>query len=398
MKNITEQMNASETFCPNESSIARGKIGQGTIVIHGRKRPRYKCKTCGRTFSAKEGTMFAGLRKPTPLIVIVVTLLAYGCPLQAIVHAFGLDERTVANWRDRAGSHCEKVHKDKIEQGKLDMIHVQADEIWVKARGSIAWMGLAMMVPTRLWIAGVVSQTRDRKLADQLVQQVRRCSKTLCDLFFCTDGWSPYPNSIKRAFREKIGRAGKRGRCSLEVWPGLHIGTVIKHTVKKHLKEVIRKMSHGNLEKATELLKISNGGNMLNTSFIERFNGTIRERLVSMTRKCRHASSKVFAFHTGMYLIGCSYNFCWFHQEISKSIEKGGLGIPCTPAMASGLTDHQWSLFELLSYKVAPPPLLIPKRRGRPSPKSLLDPTKAKPKSQKARVRLRQGALCSTTV
>jgi transposase-like protein len=87
-----EQMNASETFCPNEACIARGKIGQGTIVIHGRKRPRYKCKTCGKTFSEKEGTMFEGLRKPTALIVMVVTLLAYGCPVQAIVHAFELDE------------------------------------------------------------------------------------------------------------------------------------------------------------------------------------------------------------------------------------------------------------------------------------------------------------------
>jgi transposase-like protein/IS1 family transposase len=395
MKSTTEPMNASETFCPNEACIARGKIGQGNIVIHGRKRPRYKCKTCGKTFSAKEGTMFAGLRKPTSLVVIVITLLAYGCPLQAIVHTFELDERTVANWRDRAGFHCEKVHKDKIEQGKLDLIHVQADEIWVKARGSIAWMGLAIMVPTRLWVAGVVSQTRDRKLADHLLQQVRRCSKTLCDLLICTDGWSPYPNSIRRAFREKIKRAGKRGRCALEVWSGLHIGTVIKRTVNKHLKEVIRQMSHGNLEKAMDILRNSNGGSMLNTSFIERLNGTVRERLASLTRKCRHASEKLQAFHTGMYLIGCTYNFCWFHQELSKSIEKGGLGMPCTPAMASGLTDHQWSLFELLSYKVVPPPLLIPKRRGRPCTKSLLDPSKSK--SQKARVRLRKGALCSTT-
>lgn len=392
-----EQMNASETFCPNEACIARGKIGQGNIVIHSRERPRYKCKTCNKTFSAKEGTMFAGLRKPTSLIVIVVTLVAYGCPLQAIVHAFDLDERTVARWRDRAGSHCEKVHKDKIEQRTLDMIHVQIDEIWVKARKTIAWMGLAMMVPTRLWIAGVVSQTRDRGLADHLVQQVRRCSKTLCDLLICTDGWSPYPNSIKRAFREKIQRAGKRGRCSFEVWPGLQIGTVIKKTVKKHLKEVIRTMSHGTLEKAMELLTPSNGSTLLNTSFIERLNGTMRERLAALTRKSRHASEKLFAFHTGMYLIGCSYNFCWYHQELSKSIEKGGLGMLCTPAMASGLTDHQWSLFELLSYKVAPPPLPIPKRRGRPRTKPLLDPSQSKPEAQKPRVRLRKGALCSTT-
>ncbi len=55
-------------------------------------------------------------------------------------------------------------------------------------------------------------------------------------------------------------------------------------------------MSYGNLEKATELLKISNGATMLNTSFIERFNGTIRERLASMTRKCRHASSEIIRF------------------------------------------------------------------------------------------------------
>ena len=64
--------------------------------------------------------MFEGLRKPTDLIVIVVTLLTYGCPIQAIVHAFGLDERTVADWRDRAGAHCQKVHQEIVEQGRLD--------------------------------------------------------------------------------------------------------------------------------------------------------------------------------------------------------------------------------------------------------------------------------------
>jgi len=86
--------------------------------------------------------MFAGLRKPTEVIVIVVTLLAYGCPVQAIVHAFGLDERTVASWRDRAGKHCEQVHQALVEQGKLDLMHVQADEIRVKGRQMIVWMGL----------------------------------------------------------------------------------------------------------------------------------------------------------------------------------------------------------------------------------------------------------------
>jgi hypothetical protein len=106
---------------------ARGQIGKGTIVIHDRKRQRYRCKACKHTFSARRGTMFEGLRKPMDLIVMVVALLTYGCPVQAIVHAFGLDERTVAHWRDRAGIPCQQVHQQLIEQGQLDLMHVQAD-------------------------------------------------------------------------------------------------------------------------------------------------------------------------------------------------------------------------------------------------------------------------------
>jgi len=70
-----------EVFCPHPECMARGKIVQGNILIHGRKRPRYRCKECDRTFSAQVETMFAGLHKPTDLIVIVATLPSYGCPL-----------------------------------------------------------------------------------------------------------------------------------------------------------------------------------------------------------------------------------------------------------------------------------------------------------------------------
>src|SRR5450755_5006474 len=152
---------------------------------------------CQKTFSARHGTMLEGLRKPSELIVIVVTLLAYGCPIQAIVHAFELDERTVASWRDRAGKHCETVHHALIEQGTLDLVHVQADEIRVKGCSMIAWMGLTMMVSTRLWLGGVVQFSRDRSLADRLMSQVRRCAVCLRPLLVLTDGWNAYPSSIR---------------------------------------------------------------------------------------------------------------------------------------------------------------------------------------------------------
>ncbi len=366
-------MDTSHQFCPNVACCARGQIGQGNITVHDRKRQRYRCRTCGRTFNARRGTMFEGLRTSTELVVIVVTLLAYGCPVQAIVHAYGLDERTVASWRDRAGQQCQRVHRALIEQGQLELIHVQADEIRVKARGMIIWMGLAMMVSSRLWLAGVVSRTRDTQLADRLLQQVRACCRAGSNLLVCTDGWAAYPASIKRAFRDKVKETAGRGRACLRVWTGLCIATVIKRTEKKRVVAITRKMTLGTLEYASKLLQASRGGTVLNTAFIERLNGTMRERLATLTRKCRHAAQRVHPLETGMYLIGSTYNFCRPHQGLSKRSTPGLQ--KQTPAMASGITDHIWSVLELLRYKVAPPPWVEPKRRGRPRKRPLPDPS-----------------------
>jgi IS1 family transposase len=339
--------------------------------------------------------MFEGLRTATDVVVIVVTLLAFGCPVQAIVRAYGLDERTVASWRDRAGKQCQRVHQAIVEQGQLDLVHVQADEIGVKARSRVAWMGLAIMVPTRLWLGGVVSRTRDTNLADRLLRQVRACSQGACALLVCTDGWAAYPNSIKRAFRDKVKRTAGRGRASLQGWSSLHIGTVIKHTVNKRLTEVVRQMSHGSLVQAMQLLQRSKGGQVLNTSYIERFNGTVRERLATLTRKCRHAAQRLQALETGMYLIGCTYNLCCFHQALStRAAGEAQKLLRRTPAMASGLTDHLWSLAEVLRYQVAPPPWVEPKRRGRPRSRPLPDPNVPK----RPRGRPRKIPLSSFTV
>ncbi len=102
-------MDTSLQFCPNATCPASGMTNQGNITIHDRQRQRYRCKICRPTFTARTGTMLEGLRKPSELIFLVVGLLSYGCPVQAIVHVFGLDEHTVAAWRDRAGQQCQRV-------------------------------------------------------------------------------------------------------------------------------------------------------------------------------------------------------------------------------------------------------------------------------------------------
>ena len=340
--------------------------------------------------------MLEGLRKPTELIVVVITLLAYGCPLQAIVQAYGLDERTVASWRDRAGRHCQKLHQALVEQASLDLVHVQADEIRVKGRRMTVWMGLAMMVSTRLWLAGVVSPTRDSRLADRLLAQVRRCAQALRSLLVCTDGWAAYPGSIRRAFREKVKRTVGRGRSALVVWPDLLIATVIKHTKHQRVVEITRRMTQGPIERAQELLTHSQGGTVLNTAFIERLNATFRERLATLTRRCRHAAQRLEALETGMYLIGCVYNWCVVHDELSSSKH---FGTPTTPAMAAGLTARRWSLKEVLLFQVAPAAWVEPKRQGRPRlGASTRRPSMSKrPEHLRPLLRLRKGALRAVT-
>jgi hypothetical protein len=161
--------------------------------------------------------------------------------------------------------------------------------------------------------------------------------------------------------------------------------------------EITRKMAHGLLEQAEQLLQVSGGGSVLHTAFIERFNGTMRERLATLTRKCRHATAQLSALQTGMYLLGTPYNFCWPHQELScvreHSTGKRHHVRACTPAMAAQLTDHIWSVCELLSYKVVPPPGVAPKRRGRPRTRPLPNPTQLK----RPRGRPRKQVPCATT-
>ena len=313
-----------------------------------------------------------GLRTPAEVVMRVIILLSYGCPIQAIVHAYEVDERTVAEWQKRAGKHCQQIHQAIVEQGRVDAHHVQVDEIRVKGYKMIAWMGLAIDVSTRLWMAGVVSRERDKALADHMLQQVRACCQGVGALLICTDGWAAYPNSIKRAFREKVKKTVGRGRACLVVWPELCMATVIKHVKHKRVVEITRKMTLGTLEQAQQLLQATLGGSELNTAFIERFNGTMRERLASLTRTCRHAAHRLQTIEAGMYLIGCTYNFCFPHHELSTSKHRGH---PCTPALAAGLTDHIWSVSELLQYKIAPTPWVKPKRVWRRAKASVSDQT-----------------------
>lgn len=166
-------MNPQPQFCHTPQCWAYGRPNEGHVVIHSRADRRYHCKRCRRTFSATAGTALYRLRTPTAVVLTVLALLAHGCPIQAIVAAFGLDERTVAAWQRRAGAHGRRVHEHLVQAGQVEVGQVQADALRVRAVRGVLWLASAIAVPSRLWLGGAISAQRDRPLIRALLAQVR---------------------------------------------------------------------------------------------------------------------------------------------------------------------------------------------------------------------------------
>ena len=351
-------MDPTTVFCPNWTCPASGHAGQGNIGIHSRKDKRFICTQCHKTFTATKGTVFYRLRTSVEVVTIVVTLLAHGCPLQAIVAAFGFDERTVAAWWARSGRQGQTVHAYLVEQPR-DLGQVQDDELRVKKQGDIVWMALAMMVKTRLWLGGEVSERRDLPLIRRLIERVRRCAAHR-PLLVCTDGLVSSIRAVRETFRDPV-YTGSGGRPRLRPWRHVLIAQVVKRYERRRVVETERRIIDGTPARVETLRRRSQGDGVINTASIERLNATFRERLVSLTRRGRALARCTLTLQHGRYLIGTVYNFCTPHASLTST--SGGT----TPAMAAGITDHCWTVQELLSFHVPPPRWTPPTQRGRPS-------------------------------
>jgi transposase-like protein/IS1 family transposase len=345
-------------FCPNLACPARGQTGQGNIGIHSRKDKRCLCSACHKTFRATQGTAFYRLRTAAETVPLVVTLLAHGCPPQAIVAAFGFDERTVTRWMARSGGHSRAVQEHLVEHPRA-LGQVQADEIRVKKQGGIVWMALAMMIGTRLWLAGAVSEHRDMTRIRRLMERGRRCAAHR-PLLVCTDGLCSYVRAIRETFRDAV-HTGAQGRPRLRPWRKVCLAQVVKRYGQRRVVEVEHRIVDGTPARVETLRRRSQGEGVINTAYIERLNATFRERWAPLARRCRALARRTRSLQHGRYLIGTVYNFCTPHESLGVARSKQ------TPAMAAGITDHCWTIRELLSLHVPPPRWTPSKQRGRPS-------------------------------
>lgn len=370
-------MDPHRQFCHNPDCRAAGRVGEGHIRIHSQREQRYQCKRCRRTFTARTGTALYRLRPATDLVVTVVTLLAYGCPLQAIVVAFGLDERTVRRWQQRAGAQCQRVHEQVVQAGQVDLGQVQADELRVRGVGGVYWLASALSVASRLWLGGEVQPQRDHTLIRRLLQRVRACGATRAVLL-CTDGFRSYVTQARRVFREPV-RTGQRGRPRLVLPAGVQLAQVVKRYARRRVVSVSRHVRTGAARaiQATLVATQRSATAVINTAYAERLNATFRARLAPLARRTRAGVHQAATLTAGMWLVGTTYNFCWPQRSLrrrrAETDPPGGRWLERTPAQAAGLTDHCWSVHGLLTFQV---PVTARPRRGR-RPRWLPDATAA---------------------
>ena len=320
-------MNLQDVFCPNMACRDKHEVGKGNIVAHSQKRQRCKCTSCGHTLAYRRGTMFYGLRRPEEQIMWMVGLVAWGCPVAAIVAVFEIDERTVAEWMHRAGVYAEVFHHQHIQP--LDLQQVQVDEIRLKMQRQVLWLGAVCQVK------------RDKKLARQIITCIYNWARH-CPLVIAFDGWAAYPTACYHVFREPI-LTGRVGGVRKHPWPCLNLVQLVKYQSQRWAMQ--RWVLTGSCSMVRYLLNLTQGvGSTINTAYIERLNATFRAHLATFTRRTRCPARQMQSVGERVFLVGCLYNFCWPHASLDAR----------TPAWAAGLTDHRWSLHEFLWARLLP--------------------------------------------
>ncbi len=357
-------MDPHRVFCPNPACPDKGQSGRGNIGIHSQKKRRYRCTTCRKTFAATRGTAFYRLHHSVDLMVLVVTLLCHGCPTPAIVAAFGLDERTVAAWLHRTGGHAARVHAAVVETGQVEVGQAQVDEICVKVCKGRIWQAMALAVPSRLWLGGDLSPARDGALVTATLRRVA-ASAASAALLICVDGFAAYVGAVRTVFRVAL-RTGQPGRPRLVLPEIVLLAQVVKSHQGRRLVDVTRRVVYGTAKAVADAIAATHGGTQINTSSIERLNATFRAALAPLTRRGRRLAHGAALLTSGLWLVGTAYNVCWPHTSLRLRACGRHKWQERTPAMAAGLTDHVWTMEEMLCYRVLP-------AQGAPPPRQMDD-------------------------
>ena len=373
-------------FCPDHDCSYHGWLGRGNIRSNGHPggHPwrQLQCVSCHGYFSETHGTLFHGKRSSVELIVRVLACLAEGLGVRGTARVFEVDPNTVLSWLVEAAEQLNAfsayfLHELHINQRQLDELYAvlsavrdgdlsEAEAIEQLSR-SPHWVWTAIDPETKLLLSAKGSD-RTLAMAQAVLHHIAQLLAPGCVPLFLSDGYPHYLIAIVTHFgywvqpprRQAIGPAPKPRWMPL---PELLYAQVVKTMRRRRMVEVKHRVVFGTQRAIEQVLAAC--GWQINTSFVERLNLSLRQRVAAIGRRSDTPCKSEEGLGQQLVLFQVYHNFVLPHTSLRRALAElvptNGRGSakvwrPCTPAMAAGLTDHVWTLREVLCFRVPPWP------------------------------------------
>jgi IS1 family transposase len=380
------QVDTSRHFCPNPDCRYRGWVGWGNLRANGHPSGgpwrQLLCVACRRYFLETLGTIFHGKRTSPDLIVRVIGCLAEGVGIRGTARVFEVAPKTVLQWLVEAADQLRAfsrhvLHDVWVRQVQLDELfallsavkdgEVSEAEAIERLERSPQWVWVAMDPESKLLLALDVGD-RTLAMAQRVVHHVAQVLAPDCAPLFLTDGFREYLTALLTHYGDWVHPPRRQGKGPMPKprWmprPALLYAQVIKTVRRRRLVRVSHRVVFGTLEAVNDVL--APYGWHINTAFVERINLTIRQHVAAVGRRVSTLCKGEDGLRQQLTVFHCYYNFCLSHASVRQPLPQPeptkGTGSatqwrPCTPAMAAGLTDHVWTLREVLLFRVPPWP------------------------------------------
>jgi len=380
------QVDTSHHFCPDPDCRYGGWVGLGNITANGHPSGgpwrQLHCSRCGGYFQETHGTPLHGKRVSPDMLVWAIGALAEGLGIRAVARVFEVDPNTVLAWLVEVAEHAAAfsqyvLHDVRATQVQLDELFallsaVQTGEVSdaeaiQRLSRSPHWVWGALDPVTKLLLTIDVGD-RTLAMAQRVVHQVAQVLAPSCVPLFLTDGLKEYATALLTHFgywvqpprRQATGPAPKPRWLPL---PELLYAQVVKTVRWRRLVAVQHRVVFGTIEAVNQVL--SPLGWQINTAFVERINLSLRQHVAAIGRRVSTLCKGEEGLRQQLAVYHVYYNFCLPHSSLRQALPlplpTNGTGSakhwrPCTPAMAAGLTDHVWTLREVLRFRVPPWP------------------------------------------
>jgi IS1 family transposase/transposase-like protein len=377
----------TDHFCPQATCAYHGRVGWGNIRANGhpngRRWRQLVCLGCQRHFLETHGTPFHGKQVEPDKLVWAIAALAEGLGIRAVARVFETDPTTVLCWLVEAAEHLDAFSRHFLHD--LDVEQVQMDELFAllsavkdgeiseqqaikRLSRSPHWVWVAMDPVCKLILAVDVGD-RTLVMAQRLVHQVSQVLASYCAPLFLTDGFGEYLTALVTHYGRWVQpqRRQAKGPQPKPRWmprPGLLYAQVVKRYRRRRIVGVKHRVIFGAAEAIESIL--AKRGWKINSAFVERLNLDFRQHVAAIGRRVNTLCKHEVGLRQQLALFHTYHNFVLPHASLRlpvpefETISKTGAikrWQARTPAMAAGLTDHVWSLREVLLYRVPPWPL-----------------------------------------